>query len=364
MSVTPKENIDSDEINIGSVWLMVVSFFFYYLKKWWVFVIFGLTTGALGLLISIYVGKTYCSNLSFTAQSQMSSSLSSILSISSSLGLTKGSSGGFDNAFFSKLILSNVIVKNSFLQKGIVDSKKDILANHFLKVYEWYDDWEDVPRLANFKFKTTDITKMTHLEDSVMTLIYDYAIDKIIVVTYLTDDPDVICSVTTWNEGLSRNLTDNLYSEMNRYYIDNIYDKNYLSFQVAQHQVDSLSGVLRSLDNKIAAFRDYNTNVIKQTALIELEQMVRDQQMLSLAYSSAVNNLELVKVNMAMNFPTLQIIDSPKYSTFVMQIKPVIAILIGGFLGGFLCFCFLTIRKLVMDSLRKKKLNEPQAEIA
>ena len=174
---------DDEEIHLGPLWTGIKQSFSYLLKKWYLLLIWLMVFGGLGLLYSWWYGIKYISTASFAIQGQSASSglLSSSLSIANSLGLsgttTKGG-GGFDNKFFASLIQSRRVIKESLMQEGVMNGKKDLMANHYVELYKWRTGgltkkgWNSNPVLKDFKFVPKPLDQLTRLEDSVLTVIY------------------------------------------------------------------------------------------------------------------------------------------------------------------------------------------------
>jgi hypothetical protein len=133
---------DDEEIHIGPLWTNIKQSFRYIFRKWYILLIWVGIFGGLGLFYAWWYGLKYISTASFAIQGQSASSglLSSSLSIANSLGLSgsmaKGG-GGFDNRFFASLIESRKVIKESLLHEGIMDGKKDVMANHYIDLYRW-----------------------------------------------------------------------------------------------------------------------------------------------------------------------------------------------------------------------------------
>ncbi len=330
------------------------------LKKWWILSIAIVLGGLVGWTVHYLYGVKYTSNCSFTIQGQSASSslLNSALSLASSIGITaKPGTGSYDNNFFANLMKSRRILKQTLLEDGKIDGKKDFMINHFIHVAEFDQDWKGDNRLDGFKFKHNQIHALNRLEDSVLTLLYNKIIDEYLTVTYDESSPFNQAKFTTTNYAFSNSFLQKLLKNTSDYYINDMYSLNNTNLKIAERRVDSLANAIRNLDVKVASLKDNSNNVVKQKGLVELNSAIRDQGLLSIQYSSAVNNYELAKVTLTTDTPILEVIDEPQFSTEVSLIPIVIAIA-----GGAIGFFFLALVGLIAWSFVSKTIsNEKKA---
>lgn len=354
---------EETEISYSNIFIKIKATFRFLLSKWWILCIALVVGSIIGWTIHYLYGVKYTSNCSFTIQGQSASSslLNSALSLASSIGISaKPGTGSYDNNFFANLMKSRRILKHTLLEDGMIDGKKDIMINHFIKVTGINDDWEGDKRLDGFKFKHNEIHALTRLEDSVLTLLYNKILDEYLTVTYDESSPFNQAKFTTPNYSFSNIFMQKLLKNTSNYYINDMYSLNNANLRIAERRVDSLANAIRSLDVKVASLKDNSNNVVKQKGLVELNSAIRDQGLLSIQYSSAVNNYELAKVTLTTDTPILEVIDDPQFSTEVSLIPIVIAIA-----GGAIGFFFLALIGLMAwNFVGKSMANEQQLNAA
>ncbi len=350
---------DETEIDFVAIGDRIKKSFFYLLRRWWIILIAVVIGGILGLALSKWYGTKYVANAAFTVQgqSQTSAVLNSALSLASSLGLGSKSSGGdYDNNFFASLIQSRRVLKESLLEKDVVNGNKATLAEHYIRIYGMDKTiLGNESFLSDFSFKHFTLNSLTAAEDSVLTIVYNKIINKNLVVNYDDSKPFNAVTLTTYSRDLSKNLMKHLINNTSRYYMENIYELNNSNLKIAEFRLDSLSNALKEMDNKVAAMKDNANNIIKQSGLVALNAAIRDQGLLNIQYSSAVNNYELAKVALITNIPILNVIDAPSFSTEVKFIPMIIAIIVGGFLAGLFVGGFLWMRFLIVGKTRNMK---------
>ncbi len=348
-------SVADENINLGALYFKSLFLTKYVIRNWWVLLIWMLVGMGVAYGYMLYKGTTYTSEFAFNVvpSNNPSAILSNALALSS--GMTQGpSTGAYDNNYFSNFIQSQRDIKSALLKDAVVKGKEDILANHFIDVYKWRGPWKNT-KLQYFRFKNHDLYKLTPLEDSILTLEYNYIIKYVLSNNYVLGNPIVSIYINTPNKDFTRELSSRMCKCMNEYYLTDIYGRNVQNVNTAQHKVDSLSYVLKDLQTRIAHFNDNNYALIKQEGSTELNMLTRDLGLVTTMYNSAVSNLDAAKTTLIINTPLLDIMDDPEFSTVATFVRWVIALPLGALIGIFFGIVYLVIRKMVVDSARLEK---------
>jgi hypothetical protein len=364
---------DDEEIHLGPLWTNVKQTFIYILRRWYILLLWiGIFCG-LSLLYAWWYGTKYIATTTFALQGQTATSglLASSLSLANALGLegstTKGG-GGFDNHFFANLIQSRRVVKESLMQDGVVDGKKDLMANHYITLYRWrtgsllHKGWNKDPVLKDFKFVPKPINDLNRLEDSILNVIYESIIENNLTMEYDESSPFNTATFMTRNYDYSMKMMNILLENCSGYFMQDVYHLNRKNLGVADLRVDSLGRALKSLDYRVANLQDITNNLIRQKGTLGITSAARDRDLLSQQYSAAVNNVELAKVTLLTTAPILQIIDDPRFSTEVSFVSKTVALIVGIFLGIFLGSIFVLISRTVKESNRKIKERQQRLD--
>ncbi len=360
---------DDEEIHLGPLWTGIKQTFFYLLRKWYLILTWLLVFGGLGLLYAWWYGTKYIATTSFATQGQSASSglLSSSLSLANALGLsgtTGKGGGGFDNKFFASLIQSRRVIKESLMQEGLMDGKKDLMANHYIELYKWRTGsllkkgWNESPVLKDFKFVPKPIRQLNRLEDSVLTVIYQSIIDNNLTMEYDESSPFNTATFMTRDYDFSMHMMKLMVDKSSKYFIEDVYELNRKNLGIADSRVDSLGRALKSLDYRVANMQDMTNNLIRQKGRVGVTAATRDRDLLNEQYSAAVNNVELAKVTILTTAPILQVIDDPQFSTTASFVSKVTAFIVGGIIGVFLGSIFTIVARTVSES--NKKFRERQ----
>ncbi|MEI7801033.1 MAG: hypothetical protein WCI97_00135 [Bacteroidota bacterium] len=348
--------IEETEISFSKIFERLKSTWKLLLKKWWILSIATIMGAGTGWLYCYITGTTYVANCTFTVQGQSASSslLSSALSLASSLGIsTKGGGpSSYDNNFFANLMQSRRIVKESLLQEETVKGKKDLFANFYIQLYGYNDDWEGDNRLDGFTFKHNKISTLTRLEDSVLNFIYDKVMDDNLVVKFDDSEPFNNANFTSTSYDFSSKIMKHILDNTSSYYLREMYVLNDNNMMIAQKRLDSIANAIRILDQRVAKLKDNSSSTIRQSGLVDLNTALRDQGLLSVQYSSAVNNFELAKVALMTQSPVLDIIDDPLFSTDTNTPPIILIICVGAIL-----FFAMTAGALMLSHFIKESIE-------
>ncbi|MCY7409609.1 MAG: hypothetical protein LH473_04995 [Chitinophagales bacterium] len=356
---------EDDEIQIGTFFKGVNETIWFIIKRWYIVLLFVAIFCGLGAMYSIWYGKKYIATSSFGVEGQSASSslLSSAMSLANALGIQTSTSKGntYNNNFFATLIESRKVIKESLMTEGVMNGKKDLMANHYITLYKWregsllHKGWNKSPGLKDFYFKKKPLDQFTPLEDSISNIIYKSIVDNNIEIIYDESTPFNIGIFTTRNRDYSMNMLKILLDKAASYYMENVYALNQKNMRIAEFRVDSLGRELKKFDYRVASLRDQSNNTIRQKGLLNVNNAAREQTLLNAQYSAAVNNVELARVTILTSVPVLQIIDDPAYSTEVSFVNMTIAIIVGLFLGIFFGSIYLFVRRAINVSNEKIK---------
>lgn len=364
---------DDEEIHLGPLWTGIKQSFRFLLRKWYILLIWLLVFGGLGLAYAWWYGTKYISTASFAIQGQSASSglLSSSLSIANSLGLQgsvgKGT-GGFDNKFFANLIQSRRIVKESLMLEGVMNGKKDLMANHYVELYKWRTGgltrkgWNSSPVLKDFKFTPKRLDELSRLEDSVLNVIYQNIVDNNLTMEYDESSPFNTATFVTRNYDYSMTMLKLMVDKSAKYFIEDVYELNRKNLGIADTRVDSLGRALKALDYRVASLQDYTNNLIRQKGTVGVTAAARDRDLLNQQYSAAVNNVELAKVTILTTAPILQVIDDPVFSTEASFVSKITSFIVGAIIGIFLGSIFTLIARTIAESNRKMREQQQLRE--
>ncbi|MFC3199224.1 lipopolysaccharide biosynthesis protein [Parapedobacter deserti] len=324
----------------------------YFLGKWWLIVIVGILGGAVGLLYAISKKISYTATLNFVMEEQSSSrnSLGSAAGIAAQFGLNLGglgSSGGFfqgDNII--EFLKSRSMINKTLLTEVEIKGEKELLVNRFVDYNGLRKKWAEKEHLQRIQFKDTT---GVYLQDSLMFQFY-----KSILKNNLTiDKPDkklniIAINMETPDEEFSKAFVETLIANASDFYIKTRTQKAQENLAILTHQVDSVRRELNEAIGGVAAATDANPspNRAFQSLRVGSQRRTVDVQANTAILTELVKNQELAKITLRNEKPVIQVLDRPILPLENNRLGMVRAIVIGGFLGGFITCLVLLIRRI------------------
>ncbi|MGK6349746.1 Wzz/FepE/Etk N-terminal domain-containing protein [Parapedobacter sp. DT-150] len=341
-----------DEISLKELIVKIQEWIRYFLSRWLVIVIIGLLGGAAGLLYAITKKTSYTATLNFVMEEQGSSrnSLGSAAGIAAQFGLNLGglgSSGGFfqgDNII--EFLKSRSMIDKTLLTEVEIDGKRNILVNRYVEYNGFREKWAEKGLLADFQFKdTTGI----FLQDSLMAGFYKSILNNNLVI----DKPDkklniIAIKMETSDEVFSKVFVETLIENASQFYIRTRTQKAEENLAILTRQVDSVRRELNEAIGGVAAATDANPNPNRafQSLRVGSQRRTVDVQANTAILTELVKNQELAKITLRNEKPVIQVLDKPILPLENDKLGKAKAIVIGGFLGGFLVCLVLLIRRI------------------
>jgi uncharacterized protein involved in exopolysaccharide biosynthesis len=323
-------------------------------SKWWVFLIVGALTGALGAGYAYLQQIQYKSKLTFALDDD-GSGLSGIASLASQFGL---SIGGGDKSIFSGDNIIEIMRSRRIIERVLLTTEK--FDNHEYTLIERYLDASQ-KRKQKKVFAIThfpvgqDRSKFTYLQDSVLKLVYqEWTAENL--QSYRPDRKLNIyeVSVTTPDEKLSKVFTDRIVEQTINFYTEIRTKKANSILGVLENRVASMKGNLHTSIDDRAFVKDANLNpAFAQTELPMVKQQA-NIQVYSAAYTEMFKNLEIARFQYLNQIPLLQIIDPADYPMERIKMSRLRTGLLFSILSCLLLLAYLWAKSITS---RKKELN-------
>lgn len=346
----------TDIISIKDINKTLADFLKLLIRKWYVVLISVVVFALLGLTVSLVFKPRYTAKLSFVLEeSDAQSSLGSLAGIASQFGLsaTVGSST-FNSDNIIEILKSRNIVQKALLTENNINNKNDLLINHYLRFNGYYDNWSDDIKLKNLKFTSSDESKLTHLQDSVLMVVYKEIYNNLLEVDKLKTQLDIIVIKTKSKDELfSKYFAENLIKCVTDFYITTKTHKARETLEFLQGRADSTKNALDAAELQLAKWQDSRIQLVKYEAQIDRAKLMRNVQILQIVYSEILKNLELSKMNLLNITPLVKIIDKPILPLESFDITVSVGIILGIAIGLILTLVFLFIRMLILDAIKE-----------
>ncbi|MGN6394309.1 MAG: lipopolysaccharide biosynthesis protein [Mucilaginibacter sp.] len=362
MTVSADKKESSGEITLKDVILKIRDWKDYLFSKWKTIVLAGVIGGILGLTYAYLKRPVYTAQLNFALQddSQNSSGggLGSALGLASQFGINLGGSAGgaFSGDNLMELMKSRYVIEKTLLTDVVVNGKMQSLADFYIDFNHIRDQWKKVgPPLADMHFpSTSDRTKFTRQQDSVLGSFYNVINDKMLTVDKLDKKLSIITvKFESKNELFSKYFAEKLVKTVSDYYVASKTAKSAQNVSILQKQTDSVRRELNSAITGVASSADVNPNPNPALQIIRVPALHRqvDVQANQAILTQLVANLELAKITLRRETPLIQVIDGPVLPLEKRQIGKVVGFLIGGIIFSFFTVLFLLFKRIGKEIL-------------
>lgn len=351
-----KQFVEDDEITLKDLIKKIQEFWHEAWKnKWWIILVAAL--GASAFLLNAWLTPpTYPAKTVFMLNEEEGST-SGISSLLGQFGLGGGGKSKLNLDKIIELSKSFKILQVALFREVEVEGKKDFYANHIIRYYDFHDKWKkDTTGLVGFYFTHSQFDSFTRVENNALKQVHEQVkggenTEAILSTTYDDKTGILSMSINSINEELSIGLMKAIYEELSNFYINKSVESKRTTYENIKFKVDSLRARYQQLSLTLARLEDQSYGILDKANLVRSNDLRTESQITILAYGEAVKNMELSDFQLRNATPIFQVIDSA-----VPPIKPnksskVSAILIGGFLGGFLSLGFFIGRKIIRDAM-------------
>lgn len=351
----------TDEISLKEILLKVQHWWKYLLSKWILILIFGLTGGLLGFLYANSKATVYVATTTFVLEDEKSNGgLGSLTGLASMAGVDLGSSGGgiFQGDNILELYRSRKMIEKTLLTKTIIEGKKDLLINRYIKFNKLRDVWSrtGILKFANFeKLEEHKGSFACRVQDSLLgTIVLDINQNYLNVSKPNKKTNILSAQVKSRDEEFSKALNDQIVKNVNDFYVQTKSKKSLNNILILQQKVDSIRAIMNMSIYSAAIITDEtpNINPTRQTQRIVPQQRAQfSAEANKLILIELEKNLELSKIGLRKEQPLIQIVDQPVFPLDKERFSRSKGVLIGGVLAGLIICIFLILKRFFQTIL-------------
>ena len=342
-------NYDS-EIHLKDLLIRFSEYKLYLYQKKFVIIICTLVFLLIGIGISFISEPKYSAELTFVVESDQSSAMGAFSGLAGLVGMDFG---GAQSATFStdniiELLKSRGVIVSALMQSGTVNSKSDLLIEHYLGINRIKEEWGENEKLKSISFGK----EHTYMHDSICRIVWQAIIEDDLAIEYQAADASIITlSYSSLNEDFSKELTEKLIDQMIKMYVTHQTAQANNTLDFLQKRADSVFTELEIAEKKYAKVTDINSRIVKASGRLSEMQLMRRVEVLSTMYLEIIKNLELSKVTLLNQTPIINIIDKPILPLPIEKFTPLVGALLGSLLGGFFSLVYLIFKKIFRDAL-------------
>ncbi|MES2330133.1 MAG: Wzz/FepE/Etk N-terminal domain-containing protein [Bacteroidota bacterium] len=345
------QNQLTEEVTLKELFFKLRSGIHYLLKKWKLILFVVLLGSGIAFLYALSQKIVYTATLTYAVEDDKASGggLSGALGLASSLGLDLGgsASGAFGGMNLIELMRSRSLIEKTLLSEITVENKKMSLADYYITVHDLRKEWSKKPELSQMHFEiSANRSAFTRTEDSVLGIIYSN-INKNELNINQKDKKISIITIDekSINELFAKFFCEALVREVSTFYIETRSKKAKMNVSILKLQSDSVRSELNSAIMGVAIANDntYNLNPALNINRTPSSRRQVDIQANTAILTELVKNLELARVALRKETPLIQVIDAPIMPLPKEKLGKLKAIILGGFIGGFLIVFSLCI---------------------
>jgi len=339
----------NDEIQLKDILIKLSEYKVFLLKKKVAIIAFSFLFFVIGVVYTFTLNTKYNAELTFVVEADGGTSLGAMSGIASQFGfdIGGGESSTFSQSNVIELLKSRGVIHNTLMQNAKVNSKNDLLIEHYLEINEIKDE---LVKSNNFKgFPFHDNTG--YIKDSISGVIWLTIIADLIIEMQSNEANIITLSYTSLNQEFAKEFVEKLIAEMSKMYISHKTAQANSTLDFLQNRADSVFVELEIAEQEFAKVKDINQRIVKASGRLKELQLMRRVEVLNTMYLEIIKNLELSKITLLNKTPIINIIDKPILPLVENRGSKILAGLLGGFLGGFLSVCYFIFRKLFKEAL-------------
>lgn len=357
------ENIPNDEITLKEIILKGHAFYREVWNYWKLVVLIPIPFIVYMLYQAITTPVEYPATLTFMVNEDQGGGAGGFSAILGIVGLGGAGGGKYNLDKILELARSRKIMQQVLLERREIDGIDDFMGNHIIRVYNLHEEWEeDTTGLATFAFKQTNITAFSPLENKVLKALHGKIIGGkdvagLISTSFGKESGIMRMRVKTESEFLTIALAEVAYDKLSSFYIIKSTEKQQKTFDIVEAKADSIKQLMNSTEYTLANFKDTNRGLLSAKDKLREQQLLRDVSGYSLLYGETLKNLEIADFSLRSSTPFVQLIDAP-----IAPIEPegkskILAIILGGIIGGMLAVGYIVIRKIIRDTMGEDELE-------
>lgn len=341
-------SINKEEMSLQDFAYIIKSWWKYFLLQWkWIFIA-GVLSALTGILYASLQKPVYTAELTFAAENDNASSFGSYAGLAAQFGvdLSSGSGSIFEGDNLIELLKSRLLVEKTLLFPIIINQKKELLINYFIKANSLDKKWKKDLVLSKVIFQDNQQPGYRP-RDSVLKEITTNIIDKSLTIDKVDKNLSIVSvKMKSSDELFAKLFAEQLANNAIAYYIDYKLKKSRQNVQILQRQVDSIRSLLTGGIASVAEANDLNVNPLRQVVRVGVQKKQVDVQVNSQIYGELLKQLEISKITLRKETPLIQLIDTPQLPLDKKKLGRLAAAIIFGFVGTIIILTFFALKRL------------------
>ncbi|TAN20695.1 MAG: lipopolysaccharide biosynthesis protein [Chitinophagaceae bacterium] len=337
-----KEKIE--EISLREILLKIREWTKYLIGKWKWITLFALIGVILGLAHAFLKVPVYTAKITFvTENKEQSSAIGAYAGLAAQFGINMGS--GVNSDLFSSdnifdLMKTRLILQKTLLAPAVFKGKKTLFINWYVSIEKElrrkHSSWE------NMAFDPPDSTSFNREQNSMIEGVCNYIRGSLKNVKGSIMEVDF----TSPDEIFSQEFLETLIQNTGQFYIATKTKRSRDNIAILQKQLDSVRSQLFGAMGNVAAFNDFNPNLVRDLPRVQQQKSSLNVNINSAIYQQLVTGLEAAKMNLLKETPLFEVIDEPVLPLDENKASKVKWGVMGALLGIILSATWLLMRRI------------------
>lgn len=357
----------ANETSLKEVLIKFHEWYRYLLSKKVTIMAYTLVAALLGLAYSFIKKPVYTATTTFVLEeSDKAGGLGQYAGIASMVGIDIGSLAGGGGGIFQgdnilELYKSRTMIEKTLLTTVNYKGKKEMLIDRFIDFNELRERWDKKPALKGISFEGLDsaggtVVKHSRLQDSIIgTMVTDINKHYLLVIKPDQKLSIIKAEVKATDEFFAKTFNEQIVKHVNDFYVQTKTKKSMLNVGIMQSKTDSVRKVMNGAIYIAASVTDATPNLnithsSDRTVPVQRSQFTAEANKAIL--TELVKNLELSKISLLKETPLIQVVDAPIFPLERDRFGKAKGVLVGGFLGFFLCVIVLISRRMIKEVLQ------------
>jgi hypothetical protein len=322
-------------------------------KQFWKLLFLSVLGGISALVYAHFAPIAYKSKVSFVVE-EGKAGAGGLASLAGQFGIDISGSGGTGLISGDNIIL---FLKSKSLVKEILMTQYDSsnnysLADRYADVYKLRKKWANSSEVGKEIFfppvSSVASPIYTRLQDSLMHIMIDKVVKKQLIVERPEKKATFINLEASFrDEKLGALFSSRLVDSAINIYIVTKTKRQKTNVDKLKRRADSIATALNRQTYQTASNQEkiIDINPAERVVTVKTEVSMRDKMMLTTIYGEVVKNLEIAKVQLNQETPTIQLVDIPEYPLENDKKSKSVYIIIGFFLFFFLGSVYFLLKR-------------------
>ena len=253
-----------------------------------------------------------------------------------------------------ELLKYKKIIEYPLFTRVTIDGKNDFLANHYIYLYNYHDNWSSNKHFKDFTFTHDSTEIFTHTENEILKRVHN-KINNTNLESSISKNGIIRVVMKSLSPDFSKEFLTALVESLGDFFVETSVEQDHRNLEFIIARRDSIFRELSKAEGGLGAAQDRTTGLVYSSGYINQERQKRKVTLLSEMYLQSIRNHESAKLSLLKNTPIVQVIDYPIRSMFPSRANAMNSAIIGFIVSFVLLFFVAIMFFLAQTEIRKLK---------